>query len=76
MEEISYEKVILQKNRNSNSEMISPNCGAQSLLRERQTFTLERREKKSFVFSGNSCTKSMFHYHIPATQIAKWAKTL
>ena len=47
MEEISYEKVILQKNRNSTSEIISPNCGAQSLLRERQTFTLERREKRA-----------------------------
>ena len=39
------------KNRNSNSEIISPNCGAQSLLRERQTFTLERREKKRALYS-------------------------
>ena len=35
------------KNRNSTSEIISPNCEAQSLLRERQTFTLERREKRA-----------------------------
>ena len=31
----------------NNSKIISPNCGAQSLLRERQTFTLERREKRA-----------------------------
>ena len=48
MTEISCEN---HKYRNSNSEIISPDCGAQSLLRERQTFTLERREKKRALYS-------------------------